>query len=156
MDRDPRRTLGEKMLDTPVSQVELPNGFVEEVDDEIEVTALQHIADREDLTNAESTMFLDKARSYTRLLGGSPKTPMRRQPNRHGSPVLIKKSSSTSTIYTDDSTASQPNLKHTIKCVSLAIFYLIKNRPRDRPPHTLEIFDEKLHPLTADQVPDTI
>ena len=47
MDRDPRRTLGEKMLDTPVSQVELPNGFVEEIDDEIEVTALQHIADRE-------------------------------------------------------------------------------------------------------------
>ena len=31
------------------------------------------------------------------------------------SPVMIKKSSSTSTIYTDDSTASQPNLKHTIK-----------------------------------------
>jgi hypothetical protein len=141
----------------------VPNGRGEEeheledypVPEDVDVTALPHISDREDLTNAEGTMFLDKARSYTKLLGGSPKTPLRRHPSRSGSPILIKKSSSCSTIYTDDSTASQPNLKHTIKCVSLAIFYLIKHRPRDRPPNTLDIFDEKLHPLTSEPVPST-
>jgi hypothetical protein len=54
--------------------------------------------------------------------------------------------SSCSTIYIDDSTVSNPNLKNTIKCVSLAIYYLIKNRKSNV---TLEIFDEKLHPLTV-------
>jgi hypothetical protein len=34
------------------------------------------------------------------------------------------------------------------------VFYLVKGRPRDRPPKTLDIFDEKLHPLTRDRVPD--
>lgn len=63
----------------------------------------------------------------------------------------MKKSSSCSTIYLDDSTVSQPNLKNTVKCVSLAIYYHIKNRSDDR---RIEIFDEKLHPLTRDPVPD--
>ena len=59
---------------------------------------------------------------------------------------VIKKSSSCSTIYMDDSTVSQPNLKNTIKVVSLAIYYHIKNRTSNQ---VLEIFDEKLHPLTV-------
>lgn len=63
----------------------------------------------------------------------------------------MKKSSSCSTIYLDDSTVSQPNLKNTVKCVSLAIYYHIKNRKSDR---VIEIFDEKLHPLTRDPVPE--
>ncbi|KAL1123909.1 hypothetical protein AAG570_001679 [Ranatra chinensis] len=63
----------------------------------------------------------------------------------------LKKSSSCSTIYLDDSTVSQPNLKNTVKCVSLAICYLIKNRLSGR---YMEIFDEKKHPLTRDGVPD--
>ncbi|XP_030384409.1 cyclin-Y [Scaptodrosophila lebanonensis] len=63
----------------------------------------------------------------------------------------LKKSSSCSTIYLDDSTVSQPNLKNTVKCVSLAIYYHIKNRQSDR---RLDIFDEKLHPLTHDPVPN--
>lgn len=58
----------------------------------------------------------------------------------------LKKSSSCSTIYLDDSTVSQPNLKNTIKCVTLAIYYHIRNRTSNR---TLEIFDEKLHPLSV-------
>ena len=58
----------------------------------------------------------------------------------------LKKSSSCSTIYIDDSTVSQPNLKNTIKCVSLAIYYHIKNRKSNV---ILEIFDEKSHPLTV-------
>ncbi|CAL4097631.1 unnamed protein product, partial [Meganyctiphanes norvegica] len=61
----------------------------------------------------------------------------------------LKKSSSCSTIYLDDSTVSQPNLKNTIKCVALAIYYHIRNRSESR---TLDIFDEKLHPLTKDGV----
>lgn len=58
----------------------------------------------------------------------------------------LKKSSSCSTIYLDDSTVSQPNLKNTVKCVSLAIYYHIKHRASNR---QLDIFDEKLHPLTV-------
>ena len=58
----------------------------------------------------------------------------------------LKKSSSCSTIYIDDSTVSQPNLKNTIKCVSLAIYYHIKNRKSGG---LIEIFDENLHPLTV-------
>ncbi len=54
--------------------------------------------------------------------------------------------SSCSTIYIDDSTVSNPNLKNTIKCVSLGVYYLIKNRKGNE---NLEIFDEKLHPLSV-------
>uniref|UniRef100_A0A8C1PS82 Cyclin Y-like 1 n=1 Tax=Cyprinus carpio TaxID=7962 RepID=A0A8C1PS82_CYPCA len=68
------------------------------------------------------------------------------------SPGLVsKKYSSCSTIFIDDSTVSQPNLKSTIKCVTLAIYYNIKNRDSDR---SLDIFDEKMHPLSREQVPD--
>ena len=45
---------------------------------------------------------------------------------------------------------SQPNLKNTIKCVSLAIYYHIKNRKSNV---ILEIFDEKSHPLTVSNKP---
>ena len=65
----------------------------------------------------------------------------------------LKKSSSCSTIYIDDSTVSQPNLKNTIKCVSLAIYYHIKNRKSSV---ILDIFDEKLHPLTVSTIVSNI
>ena len=58
----------------------------------------------------------------------------------------LQKSSSCSTIFIDDSTVTQPNLKNTIKCVALAIYYHIKNRVSDG---TVPIFDEKMHPLTV-------
>ncbi|XP_061774151.1 cyclin-Y-like protein 1 isoform X2 [Nerophis ophidion] len=51
----------------------------------------------------------------------------------------------------DDSTVSQPNLKSTIKCVTLAIYYHIKNRDSHR---SLDIFDEKMHPLSREPVAD--
>nr|CAD7587374.1 unnamed protein product [Timema genevievae] len=51
----------------------------------------------------------------------------------------------------NDSTVSQPNLKNTVKCVALAIYYHIKNRTSQR---HISIFDEKLHPLTRDGVID--
>ena len=65
----------------------------------------------------------------------------------------LKKYSSCSTIYIDDSTVSQPNLKNTIKAVALAIYFHIRNRD-NRDAHQLEgrlldIFDERLHPLTV-------
>ncbi|XP_074918320.1 cyclin-Y isoform X3 [Chelonoidis abingdonii] len=65
---------------------------------------------------------------------------------------LRRKYSSCSTIFLDDSTVSQPNLKYTIKCVALAIYYHIKNRDTDGR-MLLDIFDENLHPLSKSEVP---
>uniref|UniRef100_A0A6G1SMH2 Cyclin-Y-like protein 1 n=1 Tax=Aceria tosichella TaxID=561515 RepID=A0A6G1SMH2_9ACAR len=60
------------------------------------------------------------------------------------------KASSCSTIYIDNSTISQPNLDQTIKCVSVAIYYHIKNRSSDE---VSEIFDETIHPLRMPTYP---
>uniref|UniRef100_A0A8C5HEV5 Cyclin-Y-like protein 1 n=1 Tax=Gouania willdenowi TaxID=441366 RepID=A0A8C5HEV5_GOUWI len=92
-----------------------------------------------------STLFLNKSQTDVRE---------KRKSNymNHCSPgLLTKKYSSCSTIFLDNSTVSQPNLKSTIKCVALAIYYHIKNRDSNR---TLEIFDEKKHPLSREKVPD--
>ncbi|XP_075904755.1 cyclin-Y-like protein 1 [Nelusetta ayraudi] len=119
-------------------------------------TYLQHISDRElpdDLAHEAnpsdhpraSTLFLNKSQSDVRE---------KRKSNylNHMSPGLLsKKYSSCSTIFIDDSTVSQPNLKSTIKCVALAIYYHIKNRDSNR---SLDIFDEKKHPLSREKVPD--
>ncbi|TNN27386.1 Cyclin-Y [Liparis tanakae] len=68
--------------------------------------------------------------------------------NNHGS--LRRKYSSCSTIFLDENTISQPNLKNTIKCVALAIYYHIKNREEGGGGGALqEIFDEKHHPLSV-------
>lgn len=64
----------------------------------------------------------------------------------------LKKSNSCSTIFIDDNTASQPNLKMMLKCVSLAIYYHVKNRYSDA--FLMDIFDERLHPLTKEPVPE--
>ncbi|XP_044287793.1 cyclin-Y-like protein 1 isoform X4 [Varanus komodoensis] len=100
---------------------------------------LQHISDREfpdDLALESnpsdhpraSTIFLSKSQTDVRE---------KRKSNHinHVSPgQLTKKYSSCSTIFIDDSTVSQPNLRSTIKWDS------------DR---SLDIFDEKTHPLTV-------
>uniref|UniRef100_A0A3B4ACG5 Cyclin-like domain-containing protein n=1 Tax=Periophthalmus magnuspinnatus TaxID=409849 RepID=A0A3B4ACG5_9GOBI len=118
-------------------------------------TYLQHISDRElpdELAQEEnpsdhpkaSTLFLNKSQTDVRE---------KRKSNylNHMSPgLLTKKYSSCSTIFIDDSTVSQPNLKSTIKCVALAIYYHIKNRDSS----SLDIFDEKKHPLSREKVPD--
>jgi hypothetical protein len=57
-----------------------------------------------------------------------------------------KHSNSCSTIYVDDSTVSQPNYKAMIKCVSIAIHSHVLHRKSNK---TMDIFDEKLHPLTV-------
>ncbi|XP_064232854.1 uncharacterized protein LOC105730236 [Aotus nancymaae] len=59
--------------------------------------------------------------------------------------------SSRSTVFLDDSTASQCHLKTTLKLVTLAIHYHIKRRDADR---SLDIFDEALHPFTQEQLPE--
>ncbi|KAM9040614.1 cyclin-Y-like protein 1 isoform 1-T1 [Megaptera novaeangliae] len=112
---------------------------------------LQHISDREmpeDLAlepnpsdhPRASTIFPSKSQTDVRE---------KRRSNHfnHVSPgQLTKKYSSCSTIFLDDSTVSQPNLRTTVKCMTLAIYYHIKNRDADR---SLDIFDERLHPLTV-------
>ena len=67
----------------------------------------------------------------------------------------LKKSSSCSTIFLDDSTISHPNLKNTIKCVSLAIHLHFQARVQEDGAgpgcKTYDIFDERLHPLSGPQ-----
>jgi hypothetical protein len=76
---------------------------------------------------------------------------------KHEYGLLAKKFSSCSTIFIDDSTVSQPNLKSTIRTVALAIYFHIRNRRRIAPgtyaldldDRLIDIFDEKLHPLSV-------
>jgi hypothetical protein len=116
---------------------------------------LPHISEREDLSNHRGTLFLehslkrettrqDRTRRHTMY---SPPQHISKQPT-----PTIQKSNSCSTIFIDDNTASQPNLKLMLKCVSLAIYYHIRNR--DDESQLMEIFDEKLHPLSKDPVPE--
>lgn len=119
---------------------------------------LQHISDREnvDELNQEynpsdhpraSTIFLSKSQNDVevpnRIVRDKRKSLFI---NHHG--TMRRKHSSCSTIFLDDNTVSQPNLKYTIKCVSLAIYYHIKNRDTDGR-MLQDIFDEKLHPLSV-------
>ncbi|CAF1196189.1 unnamed protein product [Adineta steineri] len=78
-------------------------------------------------------------------------SPNRSRYQRDTSYMSQKHSNSCSTIYVDDSTVSQPNWKAMIKCVSIAIHSHILHRKSNK---TMNIFDEKLHPLTKDRVPD--
>ncbi|XP_015909465.1 cyclin-Y-like protein 1 [Parasteatoda tepidariorum] len=118
------------------------------------ISNLQHISEREpeDFDADPSThptagpLFMQRSKSDMRYF---------REKRRSHSNLLetrpLKKSSSCSTIYLDDSTVSQPNLKNTIKCVALAIYYHIRNRTSNR---TLDIFDERIHPLSKDKILD--
>ena len=101
------------------------------------------------LVLAGKNIFMDIYISFQCLVDGlvRKRSQLQIAPSRSlGEFRTLKKSSSCSTIYIDDSTVSQPNLKNTIKCVSLAIYYHIKNRKAGG---VIEIFDVKLHPLTV-------
>uniref|UniRef100_A0A673ZP30 Cyclin Y n=1 Tax=Salmo trutta TaxID=8032 RepID=A0A673ZP30_SALTR len=103
---------------------------------------LQHISDRENMDDLNmeynpsdhpraSTIFLSKSQTdecdvCVCVL------------QHHAAPVR-RKYSSCSTIFLDDSTVSQPNLKYTIKEIDGRM--------------VLDIFDEKLHPLTKSEIP---
>ncbi|KAK2722838.1 cyclin-Y-like protein 1 [Artemia franciscana] len=117
------------------------------------ISNLQHISEREpdDWTSDPSLhptagpLFME--RSKAAIQGGLERRRSQSHLSRDGT---LKKSNSCSTIYVDDSTVSQPNLKSTIKCVTLAIYYHVKNRTSSR---VIDIFDERTHPLTRDPVP---
>ncbi|XP_021476272.1 cyclin-Y isoform X3 [Oncorhynchus mykiss] len=125
---------------------------------------LQHISDRENMDDLNmeynpsdhpraSTIFLSKSQTDVPVL--NKKVREKRKSiyiNHHHAAPVRRKYSSCSTIFLDDSTVSQPNLKYTIKCVALAIYYHIKNREIDGR-MVLDIFDEKLHPLTKSEIP---
>lgn len=137
-----------KAKDPPVFEEHLPEG-------ELSTNNLQHISEREGDDGADAdpsvdpsaaTLFLE--RSKQSLDNGMSRKKSSHQIAPQGG---LKKSSSCSTIYLDDSTVSQPNLKNTVKCVSLAIYYHIKNRQSER---RIDIFDERIHPLTRDGVPE--
>uniref|UniRef100_A0A915D691 Cyclin N-terminal domain-containing protein n=1 Tax=Ditylenchus dipsaci TaxID=166011 RepID=A0A915D691_9BILA len=68
-------------------------------------------------------------------------------------PCTLKKSNSCSTIYLDDSTISQPHLKNSIICISLAIFYHITNRKNRSQERLMEIFEERIHPISREPIP---
>ncbi|XP_037034071.1 cyclin-Y-like protein 1 [Bradysia coprophila] len=130
---------------TSAFEVRLPEG-------EQSTNNLQHISEREAGDNdadpscdpSTGTLFLERSKQFV-------ENGMTRKKSQHQIAPQLKKSSSCSTIYLDDSTVSQPNLKNTVKCVSLAIYYHIKNRQFER---RIDIFDERLHPLTRDHVPE--
>ncbi|XP_059200770.1 cyclin-Y-like [Centropristis striata] len=122
---------------------------------------LQHISDREnvDELNMEynpsdhpraSTIFLSKSQNDEVPCRNVRDKRKSLFINNHG--TARRKYSSCSTIFLDDNTVSQPNLKYTIKCVALAIYYHIKNRDTEGG-MLLDIFDEKLHPLSKSEVP---
>ncbi|CAH0556668.1 unnamed protein product [Brassicogethes aeneus] len=121
---------------------------------EASINNIQHISERECYDDecdpsqdpTAKTIFIE--RSKTAIEKGMIR---RKSQNQIADLRPLKKSSSCSTIYLDDSTVSQPNLKNTVKCVALAIYYHIKNRELQR---DIDIFDEKLHPLTRDGVSD--
>ncbi|XP_043465197.1 cyclin-Y-like protein 1 [Leptopilina heterotoma] len=121
---------------------------------DISVNNLQHISEREpEVWNSDPSLHPCAGTIFMERSKKSIENGMVRKKSQHQIADIrpLKKSSSCSTIYLDDSTVSQPNLKNTVKCVALAIYYHIKNRTSQR---QIEIFDEKLHPLTRDGVAD--
>ncbi|XP_063089756.1 cyclin-Y-like protein 1 [Cavia porcellus] len=64
---------------------------------------------------------------------------------------LTRKYSSCSSIWMDESTLSKPNHRNIVQCMTLAVYYHIKYRDANR---SLDIFDERLHPLTVSKLPE--
>uniref|UniRef100_A0A1A8IUE2 Cyclin Y n=2 Tax=Nothobranchius kuhntae TaxID=321403 RepID=A0A1A8IUE2_NOTKU len=121
---------------------------------------LQHISDRENTNeyNLEynpsdhpraSTIFLIKSLNEEMHFRNGGEKQKSLLINNHV--TLRRKYSSCSTIFLDNNTVSHPHLKSTIKCVALAIYYHIKNRSTNG--LLLDIFDEKLHPISKSKVP---
>lgn len=120
---------------------------------------LQHISEREPDTEVDPSIhpqaqptFMERSRSEVRLKE-SRRSYYVLDPDSPGTIRPLRKSNSCSTIYCDDSTISQPNLKNTIKCISLAIYYHIRNRSNVGAERVMEIFEERLHPITREPIP---
>uniref|UniRef100_A0A8B9L1Q6 Cyclin-Y-like protein 2 n=1 Tax=Astyanax mexicanus TaxID=7994 RepID=A0A8B9L1Q6_ASTMX len=103
---------------------------------------LQHISDRElpDDLAVESNPS-DHARASTIFLSKSQTDVRDKRKSNHINHVspgpLSKKYSSCSTIFIDDSTVSQPNLKSTIKCFKVFDFQVPDDYSRTDPEHKL-------------------
>uniref|UniRef100_A0A8C6WVN3 Cyclin-Y-like protein 2 n=1 Tax=Neogobius melanostomus TaxID=47308 RepID=A0A8C6WVN3_9GOBI len=102
--------------------------------DETVCSNLQHISDRENLDGTGGYRATQRVQGLTEGKGNG---------------TTRRKYSSCSTIFLDDNTVSRPHLSTPL---SLAIYYHIKNRDPDGA-MLLDIFDEKLHPLTKHEVP---
>eukprot|EP00040_Diaphanoeca_grandis_P014458 m.73374 g.73374 ORF g.73374 m.73374 type:complete len:402 (-) comp24551_c0_seq1:336-1541(-) len=143
------------------------DGTLENVADALN---LQHISDRENLDHREHMV---KRELIPKSAASSP-TPGHRQRlisnnstsslfgnNRVSSvgsdteDVPLRRSNSTGTLFVD-STVSQPNKDHTLGCVALAIHFIILDGHEQADPLLYsDQFDEMMHPLTDDVVPET-
>nr|XP_055154082.1 cyclin-Y-like protein 1 isoform X2 [Symphalangus syndactylus] len=111
---------------------------------------LQHISDQEmpkyfaSDHPRESTLFLRKYQMSVQE--------ERRSSHLYYIPpwLLARNYSSRSTILLDNSTVSQPDLRHTLENVTLAIYYSIKHRSANR---SLAILEEPIHPLSEEKAP---
>jgi len=116
---------------------------------------LEHISDRERIEN-ETLTPSDHAKVQSIFIQKCHTEDLERRKsgalNISPSSVSRKRRSSCSTVYIDDSTVSQPNIKASIKCVAFAVYYHIRH-PNEKEKLTPEIFDEKTHPLTKEKVP---
>uniref|UniRef100_A0A2K6PL18 Cyclin-like domain-containing protein n=1 Tax=Rhinopithecus roxellana TaxID=61622 RepID=A0A2K6PL18_RHIRO len=115
---------------------------------------LQHVSHREmpeDLALESNTS--DHPRASTIFLSKSQTDVREKRKSNHLNHVspgqLTKKYSSCSSIFLDDRTVSQPNLRTAVKCVTSEIYYHVKNRDANR---SLDISDERSHPLTREKV----
>lgn len=136
----------ERFLRLQEYRVFTENHFVKK--NELTSNNLQHISEREpefekdpSLHPTLGPLFMARSKSELKINRDRRKS----QLNLNDSNRSLKKSSSCSTIFIDDSTVSHPHLINTIKCVTLAIYYHIKNRTSNK---VIDIFDERLHPFT--------
>ncbi|KAI1729270.1 cyclin domain-containing protein [Ditylenchus destructor] len=139
---------------TPVPPTKTVNGR------EISVNFLPHISEREiadDEDQDPSThpsvrpTFVERSKSEMRLKD-SRRSFYVLDYNNINAPCTLKKSNSCSTIYLDDSTITQPHLKNSIVCISLAIYYHIVNRKNRSHERLMEIFEERLHPISREPI----
>lgn len=130
--------------------------------DDDEADRLPHISDREDTAAHEMALLQSVLPSSA---GPSPN--LRRMSrmssvavdSRKGSVTEMEmtptrvRSNSTSTLFVK-STVSQPNLEDTLRCVALALHYIIVDGHQQKDPVLLgHKFDEKKFPLTDQEVP---
>ncbi|VDP08072.1 unnamed protein product [Soboliphyme baturini] len=121
--------------------------------------SLQHISEREpDIDQDPSThptkgpLFMERSKSEMKLRENRRSYYLLDGHNNQGATLFpLRKCNSCSTIFLDDSTISQPHLKNTIKCIALAIYYHIANRKNRGEERSMDIFDEKLHPITVER-----
>ena len=106
--------------------------------------SLMHISEREDNTTLSETLFLKRFYTLITRKKDSPKPTVSMIDYKN----CIRKFSSTSSVFIDSSTVTQPNMKHTLKCVSLALHNLIVFDSQHKLPRNLDIFDERLHPVS--------